>query len=205
MQSNDLYYKKYLKYKNKYLNLLNQIGGVYNKKGVITRIINDDTIIITYNKYSSGNANFVFIGNEIKNLTNLTSIQLINIVEFINHYYFSLQIMIPIIKRTVDKTILQRITTIICDNNNLNNVVPYIFYYIGELIKLFPTVSTLSFKSCNLNKKDAIKLKSVLMNLPNTINITEINLENNNELTPEIIDTFNEIIQKPKPKPKPKP
>ena len=28
MLNKDLYYKKYLKYKNKYLNLQNQIGGV---------------------------------------------------------------------------------------------------------------------------------------------------------------------------------
>ena len=169
---------------------MNQIGGIYDENGTITRTIENNTIIITYNKNNKGKANFTSIRDEVKEKTNLTSIQLINIVDFINNYRYKLYWAIQIIKSGVyfDLSILQRITTIICDNNKLSDVDNHIFDYIGELIQLFPNVSILSFKNCKLNKKSAIDLKKVLMKLPKTIPITEINLENNKDLTPEIIE-----------------
>ena len=165
MPVKDLYYQKYLKYKNKYLNLLNQIGGSPpNQEGPIEYKIDKDKIIITYNPDNKGSPIPIFykLNDEFIRKKNLTSIQLINIVKLIDNNWFRLSIMLPALSMTADKDILARIETLIFDKNDLKNVSSSVLTVIGQVIKLFPNVSTLSFISCNLDEKSANKLKKVL-------------------------------------------
>ena len=73
MQVQDLYYKKYLKYKNKYLNLLKQIGGFKDIK-IKGTVITLETTEITFNSLNGSDLNTLI--ENIKYLTNLTHITL---------------------------------------------------------------------------------------------------------------------------------
>ena len=75
MQVSDLYYKKYLKYKNKYLNLQSQIGGFENIE-IKKTIIDKDTTEISFNDLNPDELNLLI--NNVKYLTNLKNITLTN-------------------------------------------------------------------------------------------------------------------------------
>ena len=163
MQSKDLYYQKYVKYKNKYLNLLNQIGG-----GSFS-ITTDNIIIIDYTVEISD-----FSVEELNN-PNITTIKLNNVMMYYNSIFPKLLKALP----------FTHITTLIFDNNDLSTIVNVDF--ILNLIDLFTNVSNFSFDTCNLTEKTAKYLYYQLLNLRQQI--TNINLTNNN-LPEEMLENF---------------
>ena len=189
MPVKDLYYQKYVKYKNKYLNLLNllnQIGGSppnipdYTEDGLFLKFIDTDNLIysITYNSnykfLNPGPANIKFIINELTENTHIKTVKLNNLLELYNKYknwlsFFSKQI----------PEFPEHITTLIFDGNQLSET--GIIDLIINFIKKFKNVSKLSFKLCQLTAKSAGYLQKELLKLKQQI--IEINLEDNDNLT----------------------
>ena len=159
MPVKDLYYQKYLKYKNKYLNLHSQIGG-----GGYSIDIKDETITIDYTEETSD-----FSVEELNN-PNITTIKLNNVMKYYN-------IIVPILQEASPFT---HITTLIFDDNDLSNDTN--IDLIVTLIKLFNNVNTLHFKNCQLNKDSSeyllrqlfyLKQKFIIINLDNNLRLTD--------------------------------
>ena len=162
MPVKDLYYQKYLKYKNKYLNLCNQLGGGGFSITTTTTTTKDDTIIIDYTEETSD-----FLVEELNNL-NITTIKLKNVMKYYDIIFNKLQVpSFPNIK------------TLIFDGNDLSNNTNVDL--IVTLIKLFINVNTLHFKNCQLNKDSSEYLLRQLFHLKQKFII--INLDNNLQLT----------------------
>ena len=166
MPVKDLYYQKYLKYKNKYLNLCNQLGGVEYSIGYSIDI-KDNTIRIYY----EGNDDKRFISNLSNELNkpNITTIVLEDVIV----YYFI------IIRHLPQVSSFPNITKLIFDNNDLSSD-DNIQYFVN-LIKLFMNVTTLSFKNCQLTESSGETLRTELLKLPQKI--VNIDLANNSNLS----------------------
>ena len=191
MPVKDLYYQKYVKYKNKYLNLLNllnQIGGSppnipdYTADGLFLRVIDTENLIysITYNSNNKnsflnlGPANIKFIINELTENTHIKTVKLNNLGKLYSAYYIGLSTFYKLIPEFPE-----HITTLIFDGNQLSET--GIIDLIINFIKKFKNVSKLSFKLCQLTAKSAGHLQKELLKLKQQI--IEINLEDNDNLT----------------------
>jgi hypothetical protein len=196
MPVKDLYYKKYLKYKNKYLNLRILIGGsplVYSDEGLFLREIDFVKSIysVTYNteysiySFKSGNIKFIIAELNKEENKNIITVKLNNLFELYHAYIKSL----PFFYRKIP-FFPSHITRLIFDDNNLSEhgIIPVIINF----IKKFERVSTLSFKSCMLTENSATYLQQELVKLPQIF--TKIDLSDN-DLSQETKDKFNEIIK----------
>jgi hypothetical protein len=204
MKNKDLYYKKYLKYKNKYLNLRNLIGGApppdYDKDALF--LVDKDELVnliysIKYNpEYSilrlKHRTNMIFILAELNERNNrkIITVKINNLfllyTNIIKPYktfatgFYSLIPQFP-----------SHITKLIFDGNTLSekDIIDLIIIFITK----FKMLSSLSFKSCSLTEEYAIYLLQELKKLEKTF--TEIDLSDNDKLTPATKDKFNEIIK----------
>ena len=178
MPVKDLYYQKYLKYKNKYLNLQNQIGG---GNYLITTTANTITIDYDQNKGARSKEDTEAFIDNFSN-PNINTIKLQNF----NKYDMILYNIIKTQPRLFDK-----ITKLIVDNNELSNV--YVVSSLGLYIIILTNVSNFSFDTCNLTEKTAEYLYVKLLNLRRQI--TNINLINN-DLSKEMLEKFKNINDK---------
>ena len=170
MPVKDLYYQKYLKYKNKYLNLCNQVGG-----GGYSIDIKDKTITIDYTEETSD-----FSVEKLNNPI-ITTIKLKNVMNYYNSIFPKLE----------EASLFTHITTLIFDDNDLSEI--FIVDFILNLIDLFTNVSNFSFEKCSLTEKTAKYLYDQLLNLRRQI--TNINVKNNN-LPEEMVEKFKNINDK---------
>jgi hypothetical protein len=210
MRNKDLYYKKYLKYKNKYLNLRNLIGGSppppplpkYNQNGLfliehyhkngtfsIDEQMQKETIysIIYNHKYRpliSGNGNAEYIKMHLNRLTHIHIVKLNNLFNLYKSYGY-------MIHDSLIRSFPSHITKLIFDDNQLSdkNIINIIIMF----IKKFEMLSSLSFKSCSLTEESATYLLAELKNLGKIF--IEIDLSNN-DLSQETKNKFNEIKNK---------
>jgi hypothetical protein len=212
MRNKDLYYKKYLKYKNKYLNLRNLIGGGpppppppslpkynqyglflidhYHKNGTFSideQMQNETIYSITYNpKYNPlmlRNGNAEYIRMHLDRLIDIHSVKLNNLFKLYKSYgYMIHDSLIP--------SFPSHITKLIFDDNQLSD--KDIINIIIMFIKKFEMLSSLSFKSCSLTEESATYLLAELKNLGKIF--IEIDLLYNS-LSQETKDKFNEIIK----------
>ena len=199
MKNKDLYYQKYLKYKNKYLNLRNLIGGdgddnipPYNEEGQFKREIDlkNSIYLISYNqKYKSGFRNIKYILNELTNNNTIQTVKIDNLNALYDDFYIRLSVFYKLIHLLHFPS---HITRLIFDGNDLSKL--GIINLIINFINNFKNVSSLSFQSCSLTEKSARYLLQELKKLGKQI--TKIDLENNNKLTPEIKMKFTEMTNK---------
>ena len=159
MPVKDLYYQKYLKYKNKYLNLCNQLGGGGFSITTTTTTTKDDTIIIDYTEKTSD-----FLVEKLNN-PNIHTIKLEKVMD----YYFNIKSELPQVPS------FPNIKTLIFDTNNLSDDSDIIS--IVNLIRLFTNVTTLSFNNCNLTDESGKTLQKKLLELPQKI--STIHFDNN--------------------------
>jgi hypothetical protein len=207
MKNKDLYYKKYLKYKNKYLNLRNLIGGggdgddnipPYNEEGQFKREIDlkNSIYLISYNQeYKSGFRNIKYILNELTNNNTIQTVKIDNLNALYNKFYISLSLFYSLMP-----PFPSHITRLIFDGNDLSKfgiigsgcscVIDLIINFINN----FENVSSLSFQSCRLTEKTARYLLQELKKLGKTF--TKIDLEDNDKLTPEIKMEFTKMTVK---------
>jgi hypothetical protein len=204
MKNKDLYYKKYLKYKNKYLNLRNLIGGdgddnipPYNEEGQFKREIDlkNSIYLISYNqKYESGFRNIKYILNELTNNNTIQTVKIDNLNALYNKFYISLSLFYSLMP-----PFPSHITRLIFDGNDLSKfgIGPgcgCVIDLIIEFINNFENVSSLSFQSCRLTEKTARYLLQKLKKLGKQI--IKIDLEDNDQLTPKIKMEFTEMTNK---------
>ena len=185
MPVKDLYYQKYLKYKNKYLNLCNQLGGggySITKTGNTITIYYEGNDDRTYEINNNNTREFISnLPNELNN-PNIITIKLEGVVHL---YYF-------IIRHLQKVSSFPYITTLIFDNNDLSFDADIIL--IVNLIRLFTNVTTLSFKNCNLTDESGKILQKKLLELPKKI--PTIHLDDNSDLSKEMIEKFKIITNK---------
>ena len=152
MPVKDLYYQKYLKYKNKYLNLCNQVGG-----GGYSILKTDNTITIYYEGNDDNtktiNKTRIMIDN-LSNELNNPNIHTIKL-EKVMDYYFNIKSELPQVPSFLN------IKTLIFDTNNLSDDSDIIS--IVNLIRLFTNVTTLSFNNCNLTDESGKTLQKKLL------------------------------------------
>jgi hypothetical protein len=199
MKNKDLYYKKYLKYKNKYLNLRNLIGGggnddipPYNEEGQFKREIDleNSIYLISYNQeYESGFRNMKYILNELTNNNTIQTVKVNNLNALYNKFYFRLSVFYKLMYLLHFPS---HITRLIFDGNDLSKL--DIINLIINFINNFKNVSSLSFQSCSLTENSARYLLQELKKLGKTF--TKIDLEYNDKLTPEIKMEFTEMTNK---------
>jgi len=176
----DLYYQKYLKYKNKYLNLLRQTGGA-----PIFITESDDTITINNKEIERSRA---FSVEELQNSNiETTTIKLENLIE--NH-----KDIFDILRAQAKA--FPNIEKLIFDGNNLstNQNVDLIV----SIIKLFTNVSKLSFNECQLNETSSKYLKERLLLLSLTQKFSEIELAGNEIRDHILIDIFMKVFDQNK-------
>ena len=180
MRNKDLYYKKYLKYKNKYLNLRILIGGspsdipYYDNNGLFLKTIDNKKLLyiieynINYSFFNSKHINIDFILYDLVKYPNITTIKLNNLHKLYSaYYYIGLSKFYNQIPEFPD-----HITTLIFDGNQLSEI--GIIDLIINFIKKFEMVSSLSFKLCKLTDKSAKYLQQELLELKKTKTITNI-------------------------------
>jgi hypothetical protein len=157
MPVKDLYYQKYLKYKNKYLNLLRQTGGAPSPIFITEK---GDTITIN-NIESVGSR--VFSVEELKKSNIINTIKLENLIEYYN-------VIIPMLKAQAKPQDFLNIKTLIFDDNDLSTDYN-VLYLIKPFLDFFNNVSDVSFYNCNLTIKTSKLLYEVLVRLTNTVSI----------------------------------
>ena len=177
MRNKDLYYKKYLKYKNKYLNLRILIGGspsdipYYDNNGLFLRTIDNTKLLyiieynINYSFFYSKHINIDFILYDLVKHRDIKTVKINNLFKLYSaYYYIGLSKFYNQIPEFPD-----HITTLIFDGNQLSE--EGIIDLIINFIKKFKMVSSLSFESCSLTKKTATYLQKELLELKKTFNV----------------------------------
>ena len=113
MAGKDLYYNKYLKYKNKYLNLKDQMGGVIN--GVEAEYYKEFQDV-TFPNINDGNEIFTIL-EYLKYNRNLTTLTFINLPQILDHDSF--ETFLPILRSISMK---RSITHLTLSGNRAENI-----------------------------------------------------------------------------------
>ena len=113
MAGKDLYYNKYLKYKNKYLNLKDQMGGVIN--GVEAEYYKEFQDV-TFPNINDGNEIYTIL-DYLQYNRNLTTLTFINLPQILNHASF--EIFLPILRSISMK---RSITHLTLSGNRAENI-----------------------------------------------------------------------------------
>jgi Ran GTPase-activating protein (RanGAP) involved in mRNA processing and transport len=155
MQVQDLYYKKYLKYKNKYLNLLKQIGGDSIKiKGInIDKITS--TLDFTNEKLTDEEFTLLIaILPKLQNLTNLT----------LTNSGINSERAIALAEVLKNNKIL---TTLILNNNT--DIGDEGAYAIASILNTLQNLFTLDLTNCGISKEQIDIISEILYYLTTSL------------------------------------
>jgi Ran GTPase-activating protein (RanGAP) involved in mRNA processing and transport len=154
MQVQDLYYKKYLKYKNKYLNLLKQIGG----DSIEIKGINIDKITSTldFTNEKLTDDEFTLLIKILPELQNLTNLILTN--SGINS-----ERAIALAKVLKNNT---KLTTLILNDNNIGDEGASA---IANILNTLQNLFTLDLTNCGISKKQIDIISNILYYLTTSL------------------------------------
>ena len=168
MQSKDLYYQKYLKYKNKYLNLQSQIGGA-NNASEINKLKKINLTTQNLQQNNIGDEGIKELTEALKTNTTLTTLNLQQ-------------------KNIGDEDIkalaeaLKTNTTLTTLNLQQNNIGDEGIEALAEALKTNKTLKTLNLQQNNIGDEGVKKLAFILFNEFN-ITLKNIDLKFNDKIT----------------------